>query len=125
MLGSAILQFFYLTGIFMNMFKYLKSKIPIFFPSIVGLTMSSIASADLRIKSGSEFGVQQMMGNLQSAILNVLAPMICIGGIIYSGTKLAMGEEAGKKMLFWSCIGTVITFSAPSLLSYLQNRVAA
>lgn len=69
--------------------------------------------------------VETMMSNLQSAILNVLAPIICICGIIFSGFKLAMGDESAKKMLFWSCVGTVITFTAPSLLSFLQNRVAS
>ena len=69
--------------------------------------------------------VETMMSNLQSAILNVLAPVICICGIIFSGFKLAMGDESAKKMLFWSCVGTVITFTAPSLLSFLQNRVAS
>lgn len=70
-------------------------------------------------------GVETMMSNLQSAILNVLAPAICVGGIIFSGFKLAMGDESAKRMLFWSCIGTVIAFTAPSILSFLQNRVAA
>ena len=69
--------------------------------------------------------VETMMSNLQSAIMNVLAPIICICGIIFSGFKLALGDESAKKMLFWSCIGTVITFTAPSLLSFLQNRVAS
>jgi type IV secretory pathway VirB2 component (pilin) len=69
--------------------------------------------------------VETMMSNLQSAILNVLAPVICICGIIFSGFKLALGDESAKKMLFWSCIGTAITFTAPSLLSFLQNRVAS
>jgi type IV secretory pathway VirB2 component (pilin) len=68
--------------------------------------------------------VEGMMSNLQSAILNVLAPMICVGGIIFAGFKLAMGDESAKRMLFWSCIGTVISFTAPSILSFLQNRVA-
>ena len=69
--------------------------------------------------------VENMMGNLQTAILNVLAPMICVGGIIFAGFKLAMGDESAKRMLFWSCIGTVISFTAPSILSFLQNRVAS
>ncbi len=69
--------------------------------------------------------VETMMSNLQSAILNVLAPVICICGIIFSGFKLAMGDESAKKTLLWSCIGTVATFTAPSLLSFLQNRVAS
>ena len=69
--------------------------------------------------------VETMMSNLQSAILNVLAPVICICGIIFAGFKLAMGDESAKKMLAWSCIGCVITFTAPSLLSFLQNRVAS
>lgn len=69
--------------------------------------------------------VETMMSNLQSAMLNVLAPIICVGGICYSGFKLAMGDESAKKMLFWSCIGTVITFTAPSILSFLQTRVAS
>jgi type IV secretory pathway VirB2 component (pilin) len=69
--------------------------------------------------------IENMMGNLQSAILNVLAPMVCVGGIIFSGFKLAMGDESAKRMLFWSCIGTVVCFTAPSILSFLQNRVAS
>ena len=68
--------------------------------------------------------VEGMMSNLQSAILTVLAPMICVGGIIFAGFKLAMGDESAKRMLYWSCIGTVISFTAPSILSFLQNRVA-
>jgi type IV secretory pathway VirB2 component (pilin) len=70
-------------------------------------------------------GVETMMNNLQSAILNVLAPLVCVCGIIFSGFKLAMGDESAKKMLACSCIGTVIAFTAPSILSFLQNRVAA
>lgn len=70
-------------------------------------------------------GVETMMSNLQSAILNVLAPAVCVGGIIFAGFKLAMGDESAKRMLFWSCIGTVIAFTAPSILSFLQNRVAS
>ena len=70
-------------------------------------------------------GIENMMGNLQFAILNVLAPMICVGGIIFAGFKLAMGDESAKRMLRWSCIGTVITFTAPSILSFLQTRVAS
>lgn len=70
-------------------------------------------------------GVETMMSNLQSAILNVLAPAVCVGGIIFSGFKLAMGDESAKRMLFWSCIGTVIAFTAPSILSFLQTRVAS
>lgn len=68
--------------------------------------------------------VDGMMRNLQGAILNVLAPMICVGGIIFAGFKLAMGDESAKRMLFWSCVGTVITFTAPSLLDFLQHQVA-
>ena len=66
-----------------------------------------------------------MMSNLQGAILNVLAPMVCIGGIIFNGFKLAMGDESAKRALFWSCVGTVISFTAPSILSFLQTRVAS
>src|SRR5690348_768431 len=69
--------------------------------------------------------INTMMNNLQQAILNVLAPIICVGGIIFSGFKLAMGDESAKRMLFWSCIGTVISFTAPSILDFLQNRVAS
>jgi type IV secretory pathway VirB2 component (pilin) len=69
--------------------------------------------------------VPTMMSNLQSAILNVVAPIACICGVIFSGIKLAMGDESSKKTLLWSCLGTVITFSAPSLLSFLQTRVAS
>ena len=68
--------------------------------------------------------VDGMMTNLQTAILNVLAPMICVGGLVFSGFKLAMGDESGKRMLFWSCVGTVLTFTAPSLLEYLRHTVA-
>jgi type IV secretory pathway VirB2 component (pilin) len=70
-------------------------------------------------------GIENMMNNLQSALLDILAPAVCIGGLIFSGFKLAMGDESAKTMLFWSCIGTVLAFSAPSLLSFLQNRVAS
>ncbi len=69
--------------------------------------------------------VGQMMNNLQSALLNVLAPVICVCGVIYSGAKLAMGDESAKRMLLWSCIGTVITFTAPSIMAFLRNNVAA
>lgn len=69
--------------------------------------------------------IDSMMSNLESAILNVLAPMVCVGGIIFAGFKLAMGDESAKRMLFWSCIGTVIAFTAPSILSFLQTRVAS
>ncbi|GEM_PF-3536556 len=70
-------------------------------------------------------GLETMMANLQSAILNVLAPIVCVCGIVFSGFKLAMGDESAKRMLMWSCIGTVISFTAPSILSFLQNRVAS
>ncbi len=69
--------------------------------------------------------IEGMMGNLQSAILTILAPMVCVGGIIFAGFKLAMGDESAKRMLLWSCIGTVIAFTAPSILSFLQTRVAS
>ena len=76
--------------------------------------------------SGVAFAdVGSMMGNLQSAILNVLAPMICVCGIIFNGFKLAMGDESAKVRLFWSCVGTVISFTAPSILSFLQHQVAS
>lgn len=78
----------------------------------------------LLLPLSSYASVESMMSNLQSAILNILAPALCLGGIIFSGFKLAMGDESAKKMLFWSCIGTVIAFTAPSILSFLQNRVA-
>lgn len=70
-------------------------------------------------------GVETMMSNIQNAILNILAPMICICGIIFNGFKLAMGEESAKKALLWSCFGTIAAFSAPGILSFLQNRVAS
>ncbi len=80
----------------------------------------------MSLLSQSSFAsITDMTRNLQTAVLEVLAPMICVGGIIFSGFKLAMGDEAGKRMLFWSCVGTAITFTAPSLLSYLQHNVAA
>lgn len=69
-------------------------------------------------------GIENMMSNLQAAILNILAPAVCVGGIIFSGFRLAMGDESAKRMLFWSCIGTVVAFTAPSILSFLQTRVA-
>jgi len=69
--------------------------------------------------------VSTMMSNLQSAILTVLAPMICVCGIIFNGFKLAMGDESAKRMLFWSCVGTVIAFTAPAILNFLQYRVAS
>ncbi len=78
----------------------------------------------LLLPLSSYASVESMMSNLQSAILNILAPALCLGGIIFSGFKLAMGDESAKRMLFWSCIGTVIAFTAPSILSFLQNRVA-
>lgn len=70
-------------------------------------------------------GVENMMQSLQAAILNVLAPTVCVGGIIFAGFKLAMGDESAKRMLFWSCVGTVVAFTAPSILSFLQTRVAS
>jgi type IV secretory pathway VirB2 component (pilin) len=70
-------------------------------------------------------GIETMMSNLQSAVLNVLAPVVCVCGLVFSGFKLAMGDESAKGMLWWSCIGTVLSFSAPSLLNFLQNRVAS
>jgi type IV secretory pathway VirB2 component (pilin) len=69
--------------------------------------------------------VQTMMDRLQGAILNVLAPTICVGAIIFNGFKLAMGDESGKRALFWSCVGTVISFTAPSIISFLRNQVAS
>jgi type IV secretory pathway VirB2 component (pilin) len=83
--------------------------------TISGSLMPILAFAD----------VNGMMANLQSAILTVLAPMMCVGGIIFNGFKLAMGDESAKRGLLWSCIGTVISFTAPSILSYLQHNVAA
>jgi type IV secretory pathway VirB2 component (pilin) len=83
------------------------------------------AFALLLIPQLSFASVETMMSNLQSAILNVLAPMICVGGIIFSGFKLAMGDESAKRMLICSCFGTVVAFTAPSILSFLQTRVAS
>lgn len=95
----------------------LKLKNVLLFPaSIIGLVL---------IPNAAFAGVETMMSNLQSAILNVLAPIICVGGIIFSGFKLAMGDESAKRMLFWSCVGTVVAFTAPSILSFLQTRVAS
>ena len=70
-------------------------------------------------------GVETMMANLESAILNVLAPMICVCGIIFNAFKLAMGDESAKRALIWSCVGTVICFTAPGILSFLQHNVAS
>lgn len=97
----------------------MKSKIKsalFYVSSVIGLVL---------IPNAAFAGVETMMSNLQSAILNVLAPIICVGGIIFSGFKLAMGDESAKRMLFWSCVGTVIAFTAPSILSFLQTRVAS
>lgn len=92
--------------------KNLKNFLPTVF---VGSLMPLCAFAD----------VTGMMNNLQNAILTVLAPMMCVGGIIFAGFKLAMGDESAKKMLFWSCVGTVISFTAPSILTFLRTNVAA
>ena len=70
-------------------------------------------------------GVETMMSNLQSALLEIVAPAVCICGLVFAGFKLAMGDESAKGMLFWSCIGTVLAFSAPSLLTFLSTRVAS
>ena len=70
-------------------------------------------------------GVESMMSNLESAILNVLAPVICVCGIIFNAFKMAMGDESAKTKLFWSCIGTIICFTAPAIMSFLQTRVAS
>jgi type IV secretory pathway VirB2 component (pilin) len=70
-------------------------------------------------------GVETMMSNLQSALLEIVAPAVCICGLLFAGFKLAMGDESAKHMLFWSCIGTVLAFSAPSLMSFLSTRVAS
>jgi type IV secretory pathway VirB2 component (pilin) len=70
-------------------------------------------------------GVETMMSNLQSMLLEIVAPAVCICGLVFAGFKLAMGDESAKQMLFWSCIGTVLAFSAPSLLTFLSTRVAA
>lgn len=85
----------------------------------------ALCGASLLTPISALASVESMMGNLQSAILDVLAPTFCIGGIIFAGFKLAMGDESAKRMLFWSCVGTVISFTAPSILSFLQHRVAA
>lgn len=85
----------------------------------------SLLAASLLVSAPAFAGLETMMSNLQSAILNILAPIICVGGIIFAGFRLAMGDESAKRMLFWSCIGTVIAFTAPSILSFLQNRVAS
>lgn len=69
--------------------------------------------------------ITSMMNNLENTVLLVLAPIVCVCGLILSGFKLAMGDESGKSMMICSCIGTVLTFSAPTILSYLQNRVAS
>ena len=84
-----------------------------------------VACGGLFTSSFAFAGVETMMSNLQSAILNILAPAICVGGIIFNGFKLAMGDESAKRALLWSCIGTVISFTAPSILSFLQTRVAS
>ena len=68
--------------------------------------------------------VDGMLNHLQSAVLTVVAPAVCVFGIIYSGFKLAMGDEAAKKMLGLSCFGTVVTFTAPAIISYLKDNVA-
>jgi type IV secretory pathway VirB2 component (pilin) len=81
--------------------------------------------AGLVITTPAFAGVETMMSNLQSALLEIIAPAVCICGLVFSGFKLAMGDESGKPMLFWSCIGTVLAFSAPSLLTFLSTRVAS
>ena len=92
-------------------FRFLKYALPIF-------TMSLCSQFSFA-------GIGEMSQNLQNAILDVLAPMICVGGLIFSAFKLAMGDESAKRALFWSCIGTILTYSAPSILSYLHHNVAA
>ncbi len=89
------------------------------------LPVLSAGVAALAISTPAFAGIETMMNNLQSAVLNVLAPIVCVCGLVFSGFKLAMGDESAKTMLMWSCIGTVLTFSAPSILSFLQNRVAS
>ncbi len=81
--------------------------------------------AGLMIATPAFADVRAMMDNLQSMLLEIVAPAVCICGLVFSGFKLAMGDESAKHMLFWSCIGTVIAFSAPGLLNFLQTRVAA
>lgn len=83
------------------------------------------AAAMMLIPQASFAGLETMMSNLQSTLLTVLAPIVCVGGIIFSAFRLAMGDESAKRMLFWSCIGTVAAFTAPSIMSFLQTRVAA
>ena len=68
--------------------------------------------------------VDGMLNHLQSAVLNVVAPVICVFGIVYSGFKMAMGDESAKKMLALSCFGTIITFTAPAIINYLKDNVA-
>ena len=68
--------------------------------------------------------IRGMVDNLQAAILDILAPIVCVCGIIFSGFKLAMGDESAKRVLLWSCVGAVITFTAPSILSFLHTQVA-
>jgi type IV secretory pathway VirB2 component (pilin) len=81
--------------------------------------------AGISITTPAFAGVETMMSNLQSALLEIVAPAVCICGLVFAGFKLAMGDESAKHMLFWSCVGTVLAFSAPSLMSFLSTRVAS
>ena len=70
-------------------------------------------------------GVPDMVRNLETAVLEIIAPLFCIGGVVFMGIRLAMGDEGAKKGLLWSCFGTVVAFTGPSILSYLQNHIAS
>jgi type IV secretory pathway VirB2 component (pilin) len=86
---------------------------------------ATILLAGVLLTTPAFAGVETMMSNLQSALLEIIAPAVCICGLVFAGFKLAMGDESAKHMLLWSCLGTVLAFSAPSLLSFLQTRVAS
>jgi type IV secretory pathway VirB2 component (pilin) len=88
-------------------------------------TQTPFLLASLVSTSPAFAGVETMMSNLQATLLEIVAPAVCICGLVFAGFKLAMGDESAKHMLLWSCIGTVLAFSAPSLLTYLQTRVAS
>jgi type IV secretory pathway VirB2 component (pilin) len=88
-------------------------------------TSTPFLLASLVSTSPAFAGVETMMSNLQATLLEIVAPAVCICGLVFAGFKLAMGDESAKHMLLWSCIGTVLAFSAPSLLTYLQTRVAS
>ena len=67
-------------------FKKLRNRMPL----LIGILTTTPAFA----------GVETMMSNLQNALLEIVAPAVCICGLVFAGFKLAMGDESAKHMLF-------------------------